>query len=152
MVYEKCEGTSKFEDFDVESIYHLFNFMLQMGFRDDTSYLNAHYGNSNSRTVSSFLGLASQLQHGPPTERLSDGRQSTSTSRIEQSSQTTVPTAKIINPRHVDPPHERRKIRTHKTQHTELGTDPSDKGCKTIRPTLSDQLASIGKAAECITA
>lgn len=103
-----------------------------MGFRDDTSYLTAHYGGRSPRRT------ARATTHGiprPPEKASPVGSQSD-------------PTAKPIAPARGS----RSAVAGDREEMVGGVARNAGEGRVSVRPTLSEQLASIGKTAEDITA
>lgn len=107
--------------------------IVQVGFRDDTSYLTAHYGGRGA-AVSSDVNGTTSTSVSPPRAT----RRTQATAIPEESS-----------------PTGRRHFRNVGAAEEGTGGEEVQRraqpSCKT-RGTLSEQLASIGKAAEDITA
>lgn len=137
--------------------------LFQVGFRDDTSYLAAHYGCRSDNTGRSIgdrgKGQSIQQKQPPPTgDNHADN---------EQEHRTTCQThTQFSAQQHLDAgqggsvEHAKCTKMAKRTRATEeVGTGNSSDvasldgaGARGVRPSLSEQLASIGKAAEGITA
>lgn len=107
----------------------------QVGFRDDTSYLTAHYGGRSPRRT------ARATSHGIP-------RPSDKPSPVDSQPDSTT---KSIAPIRASGSASA-GVAVARGEMVGVGARNAGEGSVLVRPTLSEQLASIGKAAEDITA
>ncbi|CAM9158434.1 unnamed protein product [Ectocarpus sp. 12 AP-2014] len=107
----------------------------QVGFRDDTSYLTAHYGGRSPRRTARVTanGIPRPPEKASPVGSQAD------------------PTVKTIAPTRGSSPASA-GVDVSRGETVGVGARKAGEGRFLVRPTLSEQLASIGKAAEDITA
>lgn len=114
----------------------------KVGFRDDTSYLAAHYGGGITRQPARATTNKIPSSRGATSVRTLDitAQQSTASASNAPTSSPIVPNRKRSNGN------------AGKGGAVQAGARKIGETAALVRPTLSEQLASIGKAAEDITA
>ncbi|CAN0118601.1 unnamed protein product [Pylaiella littoralis] len=113
----------------------------QVGFRDDTSYLAAHYGGGISRQAASVTA-----------EKVSSSRGATSAHSTLDLTAKSIPSTSYTHTTPSLHTPKRSNVDAGRGRALQAGARRTGEAAALVRPTLSEQLASIGKAAEDITA
>lgn len=116
---------------------------VKVGFRDDTSYLAAHYGGGISRQAASVTA-----------KKVSSSRGATSAHSTLDLTAKSIPSTSNTHttPSLHTPTRKRSNVDAGRGRALQAGARRTGEAAALVRPTLSEQLASIGKAAEDITA